>query len=37
VAPQADTRATVAEIEELNSLSDSGTIRIGQALVVPAT
>jgi nucleoid-associated protein YgaU len=36
VAPQADTRSTVAEIEELNSLSDAGSIQVGQPLVVPA-
>ena len=35
-APQADIRATVAEIEELNSLSDAGSIAVGQPLVVPA-
>jgi nucleoid-associated protein YgaU len=36
VAPQADTRSMVAEIEELNSLSDAGSIRVGQPLLVPA-
>jgi nucleoid-associated protein YgaU len=35
VAPQADTRSTVAEIEELNSLSDAGSIRVGEPLYVP--
>ena len=36
VAPQADTRSMVTEIEELNSLSDAGSIRVGQPLLVPA-
>lgn len=36
VAPQADTRATVAEIEQLNALPDAGSIRVGQSIVVPA-
>jgi hypothetical protein len=35
-APQADPRAVVAEIEDLNSLSDAGAIRVGQPLEVPA-
>jgi LysM domain-containing protein len=35
VAPEADIRATVAEIDELNSLADAGSIRVGQALTVP--
>jgi len=35
VAPHADTRTTVAQIEELNSLSDPGAIRVGQPLSVP--
>jgi len=35
VAPQADTRSTVAEIEQLNSLSDAGSVRVGQLLQVP--
>ncbi len=34
-APRADTRSTVAEIEQLNSLSDAGSIRVGQLLRVP--
>jgi len=35
VAPEADVRVTVSEIESLNSLSDPGTILVGQALTVP--
>lgn len=35
VAPDADPRAVVAEIEELNSLADAGSIRVGQPLSVP--
>ncbi len=35
VAPHSDIRTTVAQIEELNSLSDPGAIRIGQPLSVP--
>ncbi len=35
VAPRADTRGTVAEIEQLNSLSDVGVIQVGQPLLVP--
>jgi LysM repeat protein len=35
VAPQTDPRTTVAEIEQLNSLSDAGSILVGQPLTVP--
>lgn len=35
VAPDADTRSVVAEIEELNSMTDAGSIRVGQPLSVP--
>jgi hypothetical protein len=35
VAPHADPRTTVAEIEQLNSLSDAGSILVGQPLTVP--
>lgn len=34
-APNADPRAVVAEIEELNALADAGSIRVGQPLAVP--
>jgi hypothetical protein len=35
IAPRADIRATVAEIERLNSLPDAGSVRVGQPLFVP--
>lgn len=35
VSGDADPRAVVAQIEELNSLSDAGSIRVGQPLYVP--
>jgi LysM domain len=35
VAPGADPRTVVAEIEDLNSLADAGSIRVGQPLYVP--
>lgn len=35
VSRDADPRQVVAEIEELNSLSDAGSIRVGQPLFVP--
>lgn len=36
VAPRSDPRPVVAEIVDLNSLSDPGSIRAGQPLDVPA-
>ena len=36
VAPEADPRATVATIRELNSLDRSATVQAGQGLIVPA-
>ncbi|MGH3448485.1 MAG: LysM peptidoglycan-binding domain-containing protein [Nocardioidaceae bacterium] len=36
VAPQEDPRAVIAEIVDLNSLPDAGSIRVGQPLYVPA-
>lgn len=35
VTPHGDLRATVAQIEDLNSLSDPAAIRVGQPLLVP--
>lgn len=37
VAPGSDPRIVVAEIEQLNSLPDAGSIRVGQPLFVPAS
>ncbi len=37
VSDGADPRAVVAEIEDLNSLPDAGSIRVGQPLYVPAS
>ncbi len=36
IAPGEDPRDVIAEIVELNALSDAGTIRVGQKLIVPA-
>lgn len=36
VAPGSDPREVVAEIEQLNSLADAGSIAVGQPLFVPA-
>jgi nucleoid-associated protein YgaU len=36
VAPESDPRDVVAEIVDLNSLTDPGAIRVGQPLDVPA-
>lgn len=35
VSGDSDPRQVVAEIEQLNSLSDAGSIRVGQPLFVP--
>lgn len=35
VAPEQDPRAVVAELADLNGLSDAGALRVGQPLVVP--
>jgi Tfp pilus assembly protein FimV len=35
IAPGQDPRTVIADIVDLNDLSDAGSIRIGQALVVP--
>lgn len=35
IDPKADPRDLVAQIVELNSLTDGGTIRVGQPLAVP--
>ncbi len=37
VAPDEDPRAVVAEILDLNALTDAGSIRAGQPLYVPAS
>ena len=37
VAPHEDPRAVIAEIIDLNALSDAGSIRAGQPLYVPAS
>lgn len=36
IAPGADPRDVIAEIVDLNALSDAGAIRVGQKLFVPA-
>jgi len=36
IAPGQDPRDVIAEIVDLNALSDAGTIRVGQKLFVPA-
>ena len=36
IAPGEDPRSVIAEIVDLNNLSDAGAIRIGQKLFVPA-
>jgi len=36
IAPGADPRNVIAEIVDLNALSDAGAIRVGQKLFVPA-
>jgi len=35
IAPGADPRDVIAEIVDLNALSDAGAIRVGQKLFVP--
>ena len=37
ISTDADPRAVVAEIEQLNSLTDAGSIRVGQPLFVPSS
>lgn len=37
IDPRADPRDVVAEIVELNSLPDGGTVRVGQPLAVPVS
>jgi nucleoid-associated protein YgaU len=37
VDPTADPRDVVAQIEEMNSLSDDGVLHVGEPLLVPAS
>lgn len=37
VAPGEDPRSVIAEIVQLNALTDAGSVRVGQQLDVPAT